>query len=433
MSFPIDWTGTPDDDSGNPYFPDVPGWTKVIKGAPGTIEDRTDASFRSDTLIPWTNISNAADNDGTHSASVVVTVGVSDGEGGATGATTSDLLYAHDWGFAIPDGATIQAVMVAVNGTMLLSTAPDEGAKLLLDPFCLNVDGEWVYEGGDSYSGWVSAIGPYYTPPGTDTPGTNFINGIGVTTYPGTQYALAAAGGWLPLMGASGITLSPAQVNAAGFGPAFSAYGWVYFGGTTGTRTINLYAMAMAVYYTVPGGPAILPPVRMKRLPLTVDLASCTYDQQNRLLQYEIYRALGPDPDKVGITSDPWKLPYTIVLRAWGEAVDDVWNILKGEAGQPICGRRITIDASVSPEWAGDYEIIEMQTFAFQGDASLMSATAGTGSTLRDSATTVQPPSADSGTLALTLRTYSEDCMVEVSDEPTYATVPGADLAAGGW
>jgi hypothetical protein len=181
------------------------------------------------------------------------------------------------------------------------------------------------------------------------------------------------------------------------------------------------------------GGPAILPPVRMKRLPLTVDLASCTYDQQNRLLQYEIYRALGPDPDKNGITSDPWKLPYTIVLRAWGEAVDDLWNILKGEAGQPICGRRITLDASVSPEWAGDYEIMEMQTFAFQGDASAMSTGGSVGGSTRASATTVQPPSGDSGSLQLTLRTYSEDCMVEVSDEPTYATVPGADLATGGW
>lgn len=178
-----------------------------------------------------------------------------------------------------------------------------------------------------------------------------------------------------------------------------------------------------------PPPPTILPPVRMKRIPLTVDFASCTYDQQNRLLQYEIYRALGPDPDKVGITSDPWKLPYTIVLRAWGESVDELWNILKGEAGQPVCGRRISLDASVSPEWAGDYEIMEVQIFAFQGDASALS----TSGAMRSSATTVQPPSPDSGTLQLTLRTYSEECMVDVSDAPTYATVPGADLATGGW
>jgi hypothetical protein len=45
----------------------------------------------------------------------------------------------------------------------------------------------------------------------------------------------------------------------------------------------------------------------------------------------------------------------------------------------------------------------------------------------------VQPPSGDSGFLELTLRTYNEDVFIEVSDAPTYATVPGADLAAGGW
>jgi hypothetical protein len=110
-----------------------------------------------------------------------------------------------------------------------------------------------------------------------------------------------------------------------------------------------------------------------------------------------------------------------------------VWNILKGEPGQPLCGRRITIDASLSPEWAGDYELMEIRIFPFQGDASLMSATAGTGSAVRTSATTVQPPSGDSGTIELLLRTYNEAVFFDVSDDPTYATVPGADLSGGAW
>jgi hypothetical protein len=430
MSFPIDWTTAPDDNSGNPYFPDVTGWTKVIKSAPGTIEDTTDASFRPYDLIPWANVSNAADNDGSGSASVVVTVGVDDGIGGATDSTCSDLLYAHDWGFAIPDGATIQAVVAYVNGTMLLDTTPYDDARLMMDPLCLNIAGEWVYKGGSPSLGWGTGPGPYFTPPGTDSAGTDNIN-VGVQSFspfsPGDSYTFVAAGGSLPSMGLSGLT--PSQVNAPGFGFGFSAWGFRYFDGTTGTRTVNIYAMAMAVYYTPASGPAILPPVRMKRIPLTVDLASCSYDQQNRLLQYEIYRALGPDPDKDGITSDSWKLPYTIGLRAWGEAVDDLWNILKGESGKPPCGRCITIDPSVSPEWAGDYEIVELRPAAFQGDASTMSG----GGTTRSSATTVQPPSGDSGFLELTLRTYNEDVFIEVSDAPTYATVPGADLAAGGW
>ena len=246
-------------------------------------------------------------------------------------------------------------------------------------------------------------------------------SGSGTTGIPSLDLTVAA-----PQLVMSVAAVMPAGTTfsftgATPFSNRFTGFNGGYLWGVVGESE--------SFEYTGPPPPVILPPVRMKRLPLTVDLASCTYDQQNRLLQYEIYRALGPDPDKVGITSDAWKLPYTIVLSAWGEAVDDVWNILKGEAGQPICGRRITIDPSVSPEWAGDYEIMEMQTFAFQGDSSSISG----GGTPRSSATAVQPPSGDSGTLKLTLRSYNEDVFVEVSDDPTYATVAGADLSTGGW
>ena len=194
-------------------------------------------------------------------------------------------------------------------------------------------------------------------------------------------------------------------------------------------------AAAIDPAYVTP--PTTLPPLPMKRIPLAVDLASCTYDQQNRLLTYELYRALGLDPSDPflqelfpELIGAPWKPPYTILLRAWGEAVDAVWSILKGNPGEPLCGRVITIDASLSPEWAGDYELMEVRLFPFQGDASLMSAGSGT---TRASATTVQPPSGDSGTIELLLRTYNEDVFFDVSDDPTYATVPGADLSGGAW
>jgi hypothetical protein len=188
---------------------------------------------------------------------------------------------------------------------------------------------------------------------------------------------------------------------------------------------------------TGPPPPAILPPVRRKLLPLTVDCASCTFDQARRIQLYEQYRALGLDTTSPFVIAQypelagaPWKYPSTIVLRCWSEAVDGLWNILK----QQKPGAVITIDASLSPEWAGDYEVMEIKAFPFQGDSSQLSTGASTNiGTGRSSASLVQPASADSGTLELTLRAYDERVFFDVSDTPTYGTVPGVDLDAGGW
>ena len=50
--------------------------------------------------------------------------------------------------------------------------------------------------------------------------------------------------------------------------------------------SIVMCAAAIDGVYVTP--PTTSPPLPMKRIPLTVDLASCTYDQQNRLLTYEL-------------------------------------------------------------------------------------------------------------------------------------------------
>ena len=73
---------------------------------------------------------------------------------------------------------------------------------------------------------------------------------------------------------------------------------------------------------------------RLKRIKVTYDFASCTYDQAMRLLQYEIYRDLGLD-------QSPYLPPWQITLNLWSEYVDksldssagrtnpSVWRALK--------------------------------------------------------------------------------------------------------
>lgn len=148
-----------------------------------------------------------------------------------------------------------------------------------------------------------------------------------------------------------------------------------------------------------------------KKIPTQFDFANSSFDQANRLLKYEMIRDLGLD-------QSPWRPPVQITLKAWAESVDANWNMLK----QAQCGSRITLDASATWEFAGDYEIIERRINSFQGDAS--GAQGGT---------TARSASQDSGHLELLLRTYGEDCFVDVSDAPDtyFATVPDDGLWPG--
>jgi prepilin-type processing-associated H-X9-DG protein len=147
---------------------------------------------------------------------------------------------------------------------------------------------------------------------------------------------------------------------------------------------------------------------RSSKTKVQYDFANCSYDQQNRLLRYEMIRDLGVDVS-------PWKPPITITLRAWSESVDSLLQVLKAQIGGDI----ITLDDTVTWEHAGDYEIID-STYNFfnwqQGGDG-----AGSGSQ-------------SSGIIDLTLRTFDRaNAFPDVSDAPTtsYATLPGDDLWAG--
>ncbi|MGC2108229.1 MAG: hypothetical protein WA655_01850 [Candidatus Korobacteraceae bacterium] len=210
--------------------------------------------------------------------------------------------------------------------------------------------------------------------------------------------------------------------------------------GTYGGDTITLSAssdavtMAAAAIDAAPDGgpPPTPPPLRYKRVPLTLDFASTTFDQQSRLTMYEIYRCNGLDPLNPflqslfeGLADSPWEAPVTITLTTWSEAVDDDWNVLKSV----LRGQRITIDPSVSTEWAGDYEVTETTYYPFQGDASQFSAAGGDRSTVIGSSTLATPADQNAGTMVLKLRTYDENVLsIEESQTPSYVNVPGPIL-----
>lgn len=149
--------------------------------------------------------------------------------------------------------------------------------------------------------------------------------------------------------------------------------------------------------------------VHMKRLPASVDYASCSFNQQNRLLKYEVWREMGVDNYDAEL---PWSFPVQATMRVRQDSVDaDTWALLKAIH----CGQRVTLDSSISFEWAGEYEVVERRLFPQVGDGG---AAAG-------SATLFHAASQDAGQIELLLRTYSEAPMTDQSDTPTFATVPG--------
>ncbi len=171
---------------------------------------------------------------------------------------------------------------------------------------------------------------------------------------------------------------------------------------------------------------------RSKRIPLTLDFASTTYDQQSRLTMYELYRSCGLDPSDPFLQSlyswlagSPWVPPVTVTVKVWSEAVDVNWNVLK----QVMRGQRITIDPTVSTEWAGDYEVMETTYNPFQGDASQFSTEGGGDpSTVVGSSVLASPADQNSGTLLLVLRTYNPNVFFDTSRTPSYVNLPGPIL-----
>ena len=238
MSFPIDWTTAPDDDPDNPFFPDVLGWTKVIKTTPATIVSTPDAGFdftlaNGETLVPWTDPDKASANDGFNFATCITEYDFAvDG----TFNTQTECLYASLWQdaggnpFNIPLGATIRAVMVSINGVIYnianVDNVPPGPNPYALQPFALHVDSDWQYLSdhvGDYLTLDTLPTGEKFSDGSWDgTPvvvGTNEVN----FTDPSNTYPVSA-GGILPFLGTEtlGITLTPAQVNDENFGIGFT-------------------------------------------------------------------------------------------------------------------------------------------------------------------------------------------------------------------
>ena len=169
----------------------------------------------------------------------------------------------------------------------------------------------------------------------------------------------------------------------------------------------------------------ILPPTspgtRLKRVKVDYEFGNCTWDQQNRLLKYEIYRDLGLD-------QTPYLPPVGITLEAWAESVDANGNSLKAQ----LQGDVITLDPSVFYEFAGEYELMERYIYPFQGELQDISAGGSIGQ-FTTSGALVSATDEDSGAIKLVLRSYNPNVFFDVSDTPdaSFATVPGELPYAG--
>lgn len=150
--------------------------------------------------------------------------------------------------------------------------------------------------------------------------------------------------------------------------------------------------------------PGIAPQPRL--VPVEYDCGNSTYDQTNRLMRFECIRNLGPDPGPATGTS--WRAPFEGSVTGFLEAVDAQGNALVGV--EP--GDVIHLDDWVTPEFAGDFEVMDLDVTGPAADGS---------------------GAASLGTVKLNLLEVIPEAFVEVSDPPgdSYATVPGAELAMG--
>ncbi len=137
---------------------------------------------------------------------------------------------------------------------------------------------------------------------------------------------------------------------------------------------------------------------RPRLVPQEYDLGNMTYDQANRLMQFERNRYLGPDVDG-------WQAPFTGTIAGYLESVDAQHNPLIGVQEGDV----IQIDDWVTPEFAGQYEVMKRNISApsnnGQGDATL-------------------------GQVQLELLQYQPSAFTDVSDpaDATYQSVPNSSL-----
>jgi hypothetical protein len=141
-----------------------------------------------------------------------------------------------------------------------------------------------------------------------------------------------------------------------------------------------------------PDAPGLTP--RLNVVPVEYDMGNSTFDQVMRIMRHEMVRTLGADGDN-------WKAPFTGSVSAPLDSVD-----ANGvELIKKLCGDVITLDEWASPEYAGDYEIQDIET--------------------------TTPFGTDAGSIKLSLQTKTDPLAysdVPVEADATYFTVPNAGL-----
>lgn len=268
MGFPIDWTTSPDD-SLYPFFPDVSGWTKVIKSTPGSVVSTTSGYYFNP--LPagptaWDNPEDAIANDGSSCASFTASLpAFQTGHG-----YNSEALVLSDWGFDIPSDATIQALLVVWNGTFTVDPPTGDGDPTTdsfeMEASGLLVDGEWIYyvDGADGPPYNPTPLGQllqqYLPAPATaDLANFNWSedpDGNDVEPDPSTGGMISldfAFWGTPPFDTPNSLSLTAAQINASGFALGLGAVLSPGFNVVPTTAVCNVYAVAMAVYYTEGG------------------------------------------------------------------------------------------------------------------------------------------------------------------------------------
>jgi len=134
-------------------------------------------------------------------------------------------------------------------------------------------------------------------------------------------------------------------------------------GGTSGTRSGNGSVGTPESRFAVKGSPVIdhtqhqnaigqrglsLTPI-FRVVPATVDLGNNTVERVGRILNFLLARNLG-------INTTPYVAPWTGTVTCFMDAVDSSNRSLIAQ----ICGDILTVDATVSEEYQGDYEIMKM-------------------------------------------------------------------------
>lgn len=148
-------------------------------------------------------------------------------------------------------------------------------------------------------------------------------------------------------------------------------------------------------------------PRQRNKVRTELDLDISTYDQASRIARYERDRALGLD-------ESPYVTPRSVRLKVPFYTRDDAGNF----AAAVQCGDRITVDASVNPEYAGDYEVLD----GLKKRPPVVRSSS-------DGLSLQGTPAADSGEIEFNLGDYDESILYDDSDslQAGWPSVPGSD------